>query len=118
MSTPIYHRGSARLRDLVDAQGARSATVPALLLLGLAAAGVNVIALRREALAALDGELAPALRARLEALFFGPSPASTPLAVRLQPASTPPEAPLMTLEQLDSLPAGDDDPLGSIGFEV
>lgn len=109
MSAVLYARTTERLRQEVG-----PGALVAVALLGLAAAGRDVAPYRREALAALAGELAPDVRAALERLFFGPSAASTLQAARLQGASGADEAPLMTVAALDAL---DDDPL-DVGREI
>jgi hypothetical protein len=117
MSTrPLYHRARPALRAKVDAAG--PGALPALVLLGLAAAGYTVEDLETEYHQAIAGDVAPPVKQALRSLFSGPDPASSVQAERLRPASTAAEGPLMTVEQLDQLPEGEDDPLAGIGFEV
>ena len=99
----LYHRTSDRLRDAVAAEGPTSAALPALVVLGLAALGRDVAALRPDVAAAiLGGQLAPDLAVQLEALFFAAAPASTVQAARLQAAS--------------EAQAAEDDPFAGLGF--
>jgi hypothetical protein len=118
-------RLSPPLQAVLERAGDSGAAMRALMVLGAAAVGEDLGPLRREIrLLLADDTLSGALQRALSALSderqTGVRQVSDEAqAGRLHPVSTPPEAPLMTVEQLDALPAGDDDdPLGSIGFEV
>jgi hypothetical protein len=114
--SPLYVRPSPALRELVASAGSVTDAVRALLLIGAAAAGLDVAGVEGDAGRLLAADLDPRVAVALRRAFFGSEGASAPASYTASaPASTPAEAPLITLEELDSRPAGDDEEL-DVGY--
>jgi hypothetical protein len=106
-------RLSAALQGVVERAGDSGAAIRGLMVLGAVAAGEDVGLLRREIAALLlDESLSDAVQRALSAV------SDTRQTGVGHVSDTPAEASLMTIEQLDRLSEGEDDPLAGIGFEV
>jgi hypothetical protein len=116
MSTPMRLlpvRVSPALRGLIDQVGPVNPATRALLVLGAAAAGLELRGLEREVAALLSAELAPQTEEALRRLF-AQLPSSAHQGHHAIPMYAEPE-PTDDVPALEDLPA---DPFASIGIDV
>jgi hypothetical protein len=116
MTTPMRLlpvRVSPALRGLIDQVGPVNPATRALLVLGAAAAGLELRGLEREVAALLGAELAPATQKALHQLF-AQLPESSHQIVSTSPVRDEPE-PNDNASALEDVP---DDPFAGIGIDV
>lgn len=106
-------RVSPALRGLIDQVGPVNPATRALLVLGAAAAGLELRGLEREVAALLSTELAPSTQDALRRLFAQlPSTAQHPCETTPSGAEPEPADEMLPLEDVP------DDPFANIGIEV